>query len=772
MECKVLRGGICSKKTITIVGAVVLCLAVAAFGMRLLLKSTASFDGSFEGAVGQKVEILRDGRGAPRIKAAGWEDAFFALGYVHAQDRLVMIEYYRALARGRISELCGGNARLMDRLAFVMDFHGRAAAIIDRLASPYREYLEAYAKGINHIKDRKYREIVRFSRLPDDLWSPRDVVAVLLLLDWSQSYLANRELIFAFPERLRQYQIRDVIPEDMLYWYSDSEQKNIFALKELRKTVDEFVGSFNSGVAFLLPNALTHDDKARIAFNLDAPMHLYPSWYPVSFQVGSEELEGVGFAGLPFVFSGRNRAMVFASFAIKADTQDFTIETTRVLKDSEQYLGAFGWRDFEKTEVPLADGGRFVVRFTERGPVLSDIFEGMYRTDRISVRAILPGEDYLVALFDVPFAVSPAGARARLLNVSSVPRTFLFASGGNSLRGFSGRLPARVRRAGVFQNRVFNPAWTGVIDLSNYFEAAGREVSVIGGSFADGMPAVLRDALPYSDKNRIARIRELLSTGGGIDTISIQRVLRDTFSVTASRFVPLYLRLLEKIPVTSARLARIYFLDWDFRMRKDSAAATIYQTLLLKLIQETLGDECKNEITDILEHHQLLSDTFMESLEDERSSLFDDISTPGREERRDEIFDRAFLRSMRFLNERRGPIMENWLWGSLHSGHFAVPLIDERGFWSRMFYSKTDEPIEGGFSTVYRGTALPVENLRAGVTTCLSGIYDETGGTFSVSYSYSLNPFSDYFDHRKEYGVFAAFGLQDIRHHTDLRPAK
>ena len=152
----------------------------------------------------------------------------------------------------------------------------------------------------------------------------------------------------------------------------------------------------------------------------------------------------------------------------------------------------------------------------------------------------------MAALFDVPFAVSPAGARARLLNVSSPPRIFLFASGDNSLRGFSGRLPARVRGGGALRNRVFNPAWIGAVDLSNYFEAAGRDVSVVGGSFADGTPPVLRDALPYNDENRIARIRELLSGGGGVDAVSIQRVLRDIYSVTASRFVPLYLRLLDR----------------------------------------------------------------------------------------------------------------------------------------------------------------------------------------------------------------------------------
>ncbi|HPO46394.1 MAG TPA: penicillin acylase family protein [Spirochaetota bacterium] len=770
MKYNIFSGGFFSKRVLVMAGALVLCVATAALGVRLLLKSTGSMDGSFEAEVGQGVEILRDGRGTPLIKAAGWDDAFFALGYVHAQDRLIMIEYYRALARGRLVELYGPDAALMDRLASAMDFKGRAADMVDSLSAPYKDYLESYAKGINLAKNRKYREIVRFSRLPDDSWSSRDVVAILLLLDWSQSFLANRELIFALPERLSAYRIRDVIPEDMLFWYSDSEQKNIFALKELRKSVEGFVGSFDSGFACLLPAALIHDAKVRMAFNLDAPMHKYPSWYPVRFLVGAEELEGVGFSGMPFIFSGRNRTMEFASFTAKADIQDFYIETTRKQKDSEQYLGAFGWRDFDAADMAGRRGLR--IRSTERGPVLSDNFEGIYRTDCLTIRTVLPGVEYIAALFDVPFAASPAVARARLVDVASPPRAFLFASGEYALRCFSGRLPSRPRGGGAPANRVFNPVWAGVLDISRHFEPAGRDVCVIGDSIGDGAPAALLDALPYNDENRTSRFKDLVSGAGGADVITLQRALRDTHSVTASRFVPLFLRLLEKIPVTSARLARIYFLDWDFRMRKDSVAATIYHTLLVKLIQETLGDELKNEMAGLIEHHHYFSDKFLEAIEDERSPLFDDITTPGKEERRDEIFDRAFLRSMRYLNERRGPIMENWTWGSLHSGRFVVPLVDNDGFWSRMFFGGDEKPLAGGFSTVYRGTPLPMENLKAGVTTCLSGIYDETSATYSVAYSYSINPFSDYFDYRKEYENFAAFGRDDIRHRTDLRPSK
>jgi penicillin amidase len=761
-----------SRKTMIIAGLAAVAIAVAALGVRLLLKSTGSLDGSYSGAVGDRVEILRDERGTPLIKASNWGDACFALGYIHAQDRLVMIEYYRALARGRMQEILENDAGLMDRLAAVMGFHRRAGEILARLKSPHREFLDAYAGGVNLMKDRKYRDILRFSRLPDDPWTAQDVIAILLLMDWSQAFLANQELRFALPDRLRIHPIRDIIPEDMLYWYSDAEQKNVFALRELEKAVSDSVGSFSSGFACLVPASLTHDGSARIIFNLDAPLHLYPSWYPVCFRVGDDELDGVSFSGMPFVFTGRNPSMAFSSFTMKADTQDFHIETTRKMKDSEQYLGAFGWRDFEPAEGATVSGVAVPVRSTERGPVISDIFAGMYRTDCITVRSLFPGEDYIAALFDVPLVASPAAARLRLANVTSPPRAYLFSSGEFALRGFSGKIPLRLQRAGLFKNQVFNPTWAGVADISNYFEAAGRDVYLIGGSISEGVPPVVKGSVQYGEEDRPSRIRDLTGAGGVLDIVALQRVLRDTYSVSAAKFVPLFIRLLEKIPVTSARLTRIYFLDWDYRMRKDSVAATIYQTLLVKLVQETIGDECKNEIPGILEHHHYFSDSFLKAIEDEKSVLFDDITTSGREERRDDIFDRAFLRSMRYLNDRRGPIMENWTWGSLHSGHFSVPLIDESAFWSRLFYARTDEPVEGGSTTVYRGTSLPLENFRAEVTSCLSGIYDTTAGISSASYSYSLNPFSDYFDYRKEYGNFAAFRPDDTRHRIEIRPLK
>jgi penicillin amidase len=53
----------------------------------------------------QPVEVLWDDFGIPHIYAQTEEDAYFALGYVHAQERLFQMEALRRLADGRLSSI-------------------------------------------------------------------------------------------------------------------------------------------------------------------------------------------------------------------------------------------------------------------------------------------------------------------------------------------------------------------------------------------------------------------------------------------------------------------------------------------------------------------------------------------------------------------------------------------------------------------------------------------------------------------------------------------
>ena len=68
------------------------------------------------------VEVLRDKHGIPHISAKTDADAFFALGVVHAQDRLWQMEINRRAASGRLSEVFGSRMVSSDRFLRTMGF--------------------------------------------------------------------------------------------------------------------------------------------------------------------------------------------------------------------------------------------------------------------------------------------------------------------------------------------------------------------------------------------------------------------------------------------------------------------------------------------------------------------------------------------------------------------------------------------------------------------------------------------------------------------------
>ena len=58
----------------------------------------------------QPVNIIRDKNAVPHIFAKNEKDSFFALGLVHAQDRLWQMELMRRTGAGRLSEIIGNTA--------------------------------------------------------------------------------------------------------------------------------------------------------------------------------------------------------------------------------------------------------------------------------------------------------------------------------------------------------------------------------------------------------------------------------------------------------------------------------------------------------------------------------------------------------------------------------------------------------------------------------------------------------------------------------------
>src|SRR5690606_12968306 len=91
------------------------------------------------------LEIVRDGRGIPHVRAASERDAYFGLGFAHAQDRLAQMSWLARVARGRTAEALGRPGLEVDRWSRTLGLGRLADAQLARLDPATRARLDAYA---------------------------------------------------------------------------------------------------------------------------------------------------------------------------------------------------------------------------------------------------------------------------------------------------------------------------------------------------------------------------------------------------------------------------------------------------------------------------------------------------------------------------------------------------------------------------------------------------------------------------------------------------
>ncbi|HZD26096.1 MAG TPA: penicillin acylase family protein, partial [Alphaproteobacteria bacterium] len=131
-------------------GLAVLLVVVAGGGYLWLRSSLPHTDGriTVEGLRGP-VDIVRDRHDIPHIYAGSQADALYALGFVHAQDRLWQMEMSRRIGAGRLSELLGKATVPTDRLLRMLGLYRVAQHNFAALDADARSLYEAYAGGVN-----------------------------------------------------------------------------------------------------------------------------------------------------------------------------------------------------------------------------------------------------------------------------------------------------------------------------------------------------------------------------------------------------------------------------------------------------------------------------------------------------------------------------------------------------------------------------------------------------------------------------------------------
>src|SRR3569623_2041021 len=101
-----------------------LLLLTAAAAAIYVWRSFPTLDGELRApGLAAAVQVRRDASDVTHIEAQSVADAYFALGYVHAQERSWQLEFNRRVMHGELSEVFGpatlDTARLLRRLGIM-----------------------------------------------------------------------------------------------------------------------------------------------------------------------------------------------------------------------------------------------------------------------------------------------------------------------------------------------------------------------------------------------------------------------------------------------------------------------------------------------------------------------------------------------------------------------------------------------------------------------------------------------------------------------------
>lgn len=701
------------RRFLTYFGLLFVVLAIAAVGgfywLRTSLPQTAGTI-SAPGLEGT-VAIHRDANAVPYIFAGSRHDAYFALGYVHAQDRLWQMDFLRRLGSGRLSEILGERLVPYDKYIRTLGLMPVAAANFDNASPKSRSALSAYADGVNALLGTRSGalppEFLLLGYEPEH-WRPADSLL------WSR-LMAVRLGRNQGAERVRFQVARALaengLPADLIYelWPNAGPDEPV-TVAEGPDWPAQMPAKDSGSNGWIIRGSRTASGKPILANDPHLRFGAPVLWYLAHVEAPDLRVTGATVPGIPFTLLGHNGEIAWGMTNGGGDVEDLYVETVDP-DDPGKYLTPDGPRPFrtrrETISIKDADPIEFTVRETRHGPVLSDLRPDAYEEGKaiaLSTPA-LRGDDRTV---DAVLAINEARDRSGFDKAArgfQTPHTNLFYASVEGDIGLvsAGRIPIRGSGNGFAPVPAAGGEfdWTGFIPESELPSVYNPSAGVI----VNANNRIVGDAYPYSiTRNwgppyRADRIHELLERREKHDIASTRDMQMDILSAAARRLLP----LMVKAPVTDdrARAAVALMKRWNYEMRRDRTEPLIYATwlrhLAASLIADEIGGPQAHEYRSLV---QRPGASFVALALTERQHWCDDISTPDKEN----CGDRLGLSLESALDEitaSQGSDIEDWRWGDLHRARFRHPVLTQVpvASWLADLSIATD----GGDYTINRG---------------------------------------------------------------------
>ena len=676
------------------------------------LKSTiAEIEGTFEtGGINKSVEIARDKWGIPHIRASSTGDMFFAIGFVHAQDRLFQMDLSRRLAFGRLSEILGERTAAIDgeqREQLVRDSVEQTLATIP---AADMELLRRYCDGVNaFIGLQTFPPEFHLLGYDPEKWNPSDILGVFKnmesMLAGSGSELVHMRLLDALGEKNSRRLIDGQMGTDII---DRSELGQLFRNPAMQVSLNRDLESIESrpgSNGWVIAGKRTFSGSPLLAND----PHLgrqFPSWfYQIEAQSPDRESTGATLPGVPYLIIGRNHDVGWGLTALGADTIDYFIITIHP-KNDNLYLFNNHWESFKivREKIGVKGGEKILheVRISKFGPVFNLNGKTIARCSIVQRPASV-----LQAFAEMNRARDAESFLEGLKKLSSPALSVVFADRRGNIGYFpAGMIPIRGKGDGALPQKgeKSGDLWQGFFPEEKKTLILNPEKGYI---LAANNPVLPEKVLPVFSRQwdpcfRADRIDELIRKRMKLTRSDMETIQTDTLLKNAEFLVG----KIENMEFISGKALWVlnFLKSWDFKAEEGFAPYLFYRFESI-LSQNIFADHFQNK-TQI----NLISTSWIYRIMDypdrdpkdpkDFAYWVDDIETPQKESFT-EIVEKSLIDTFEAFNREKKTNPDNLKWENIHVIDYRHPLNSV--FFLRPFFDRGPFPLKGGKESVMTG---------------------------------------------------------------------
>ena len=738
----------------------------------------------------EEIEIVRDTANVPHIFGKNDQDTLFALGYVHAQDRLWQMTMLRRTAQGRLSELFGAETLTVDMVVRRLGIYSASRASLSALRSDTMAKLEAYAKGVNARLEeinlgnlgRGAPELFLFSNFIAP-WSPTDSLAIIKLMGLQlSSHLESEVLRARVSLILDDDLLKDLLPDvpgsgvaelnDFASMFP-SLLKQHASVAMPKHSLSPFKSIALSGASNAWA-ALPGRSASRGTLLANDP-HLgltAPSiWYLARLELETGGVIGGTIPGLPVILVGRSASLGWGLTTANVDDTDVYIEKLNPANPNE-YQSLDGFVPFFKKQSIIEIKGQKPVTldmlWTENGPVLP---ASHYNLGAITPEGhvtsvawtLLSGQDTsFEAAFDIMVSGSVQAAMTASQTYIAPGQNLTLADKYQIAMRTIGALPKRDPRH-QSKGRMPTAGWLAVNRWQGMFDASVNPVFLnpTGGILGNTNNKYIDRPFPehisydWGDTQRVQRWTRLMQNREVHTRDSFIEAQLDSVSPTARALLPLIGAELwfqsENAPANTSlgrrQVALELLANWNGEMNEHLPEPLIYaawiRALQIRLIEDELGP-LHEEFTQV-------EPLFIEKVYRDivGAGQWCDVVQSTPVETCAEIARLALDDALAGLEKTYGSEITALRWGEAHQATHDHPVLGNIPVLK--WFVNIRQSTSGGDNTLQRGKTIgtgpnPYLNVNAGAYRGVYDFADPDSSVYIISTGQSGHPLSRHYD--------------------------